>query len=84
MNPFFGYWHALSEGMMCCLSIGGMFLLHHYSTRMIKDLWIYKNGEHIEVDFMSAFFNPKSEKMRIINFGYMTESRIYNIHHISY
>ena len=79
MNPFFGFWHALSEGMICILALVSARFLHHYSTRMVNNLWLLSDGRNIEIDFMNAFFEPTSEKLRIMNFGYLQESRIYNI-----
>ena len=54
-------------------------MLHHYSSKMVSDMWLLEDGKNVHIDFMNAFFNPKSETMRILNFGYMQESRILNV-----
>jgi len=79
LNPFFGFWHGLSEGLIVLGSLIGSRFLHHYSSRMVNDLWIYGDGKHVEIQFMNAFFLPRTEKMRILNFGYLAESRIHNL-----
>ena len=58
MNPFFGYWHGISEAMIILFSLVSGRGLHHYSTRMINDLWVYADGKHVEVAFMNAYFIP--------------------------
>lgn len=80
----FGFWHSLSEGLIILGSFIGSGFLNYYSTRMINDIWIYGDGKHIEVAFMNAFFLPKAEKMRILNFGYKQESRIHNLDCVTY
>ena len=78
VNPFFGWWHGLSNSFMVIVGLIGSRMLHHYSTRMVNNLWILQDGKHIEVQFMNAFFLPKTEKFRIMNFGYLQESRLNN------
>ena len=84
MNPFFGYWHGLSESLIIIFSLTGARALHHYSTNMVNNLWLLPDGKHIEIEFMSAFMTPKTEKMRIMNFGYMADSRLLNVKAVSY
>ena len=84
MNPFFGYWHGLSESLIIIFSLTGARALHHYSTRMVNNLWLLPDGKHIEIEFMSAFMTPKTEKMRIMNFGYLADSRFLNVKSVSY
>jgi len=54
-------------------------MLHHYSSRMVSDMWLNEDGKTVHIDYMNAFFNSKSETMKIINFGYLQESRILNV-----
>ena len=51
---------------------------------MASDIYLCPDGKHRKVDYFNAFFPVKSEKMRILNFGYMQESRILNVHVASY
>ena len=46
---------------------------------MASDIYLCPDGKHVKVDYFNAFFPAKSEKMRILNFGYMQESRILNV-----
>ena len=62
----------------------GARALHHYSTRTINNIWLHSDGKHIDVEFFSAFSNPKTEKMKIMNFGYMEDSRFLNTQKVSY
>ena len=71
LNPLFGFWHALSEGLIVSFSIAGAAMLQHYSSRMVSNLYIYPDGKHIKVNFMNAFFPTRTEKLRILNFGYL-------------
>ena len=84
MNPFFGYWHSLSNILIIIFSGTGARALHHYSTRTVHNIWLLPDGKHIEVEFFSAFLNPKTEKMKILNFGYMEPSRFLNTDKVSY
>ena len=59
-------------------------MLHFYSTRMVNNLWLLDDGSNVEVEFMNAFGLPKTEKMRIINFGYRQESRLLNVDAVKY
>ena len=54
-------------------------MLHHYSTKMVNNIWLMKDGKHVEVEFMSAFMLPATKKMTIRDFGYLQESRLYNV-----
>ena len=40
LNPFFGWWHGLSNSFMVIMGLGSSRMLHHYSTRMVNDMWI--------------------------------------------
>jgi len=84
MNPFFGYWHGVSESLIIIFSLTGARMLHHYSTRMVNNMWLLEDGKHIEVEFMNAFMMQQTEKMRILNFGYMAESRVLNVQSVTY
>jgi len=84
MSPFFGYWHAVSEALIVIFSMTGARFLHYYSTRMVHNLYLLPDGKQIEVEYFSAFGKPKKERMRIINFGYMEESRFLNLKKVSY
>ena len=65
--------------MIIGFSLIGARMLHYYSTRMVNDLWLHQDGKHVDIAFMSAWGIPKTEKMRILNFGYMQESRLLNV-----
>ena len=80
----FGFWHSLSEGVIVLFSLVGARMLHHYSSRMVADMYLYEDGKHVHINYMNAFFMPKNEKMRILNFGYLQDSRIYNVSVASY
>ena len=67
----FGWWHGMAESLIVLGSIGGAGMLNYYSTRMINDLWVHSDGKHVEIQFMNAFFMPKTKKFRILNFGYL-------------
>jgi hypothetical protein len=30
-------------------------MLHHYSSRMINNMWLYADGRHVEVEFLNAY-----------------------------
>ena len=60
MNPFFGYWHGLSESLIIIFSLTGARMLHHYSTRMCNNIWLYEDGKHIEVEFLNAWLVSKN------------------------
>ena len=45
-------------------------MLQYYSTRMVNNMWLNKDGKYVDIEFMNAFGLPKTEKMRIMNFGY--------------
>ena len=79
MNPFFGYWHGVSESLIIGFSLIGARMLHYYSTRMINNMWLLPDGKRVEVEFMSAFMMPKTETLNILNFGYLEESRLLNV-----
>ena len=59
-SPFFGYWHGVSLLSTVLLSLLGSRMLHYYSTRMINNIWIFKDGRNVEIEFMNAFFLQKT------------------------
>ncbi|CAI2381021.1 unnamed protein product [Moneuplotes crassus] len=79
-SPFFGYWHGVS----LCLGISASFLyggmLHYYSTRIIKNIYLKNDGEHVRVTYFNAFFMQKEKTMKIVDMGYLEPSRIYNLY----
>ena len=56
MYVVFGYWHGMSLMVTVMLNFLGSRMLHYYSTRTINNLWLLKDGRHVEVEFMNAFF----------------------------
>ena len=78
-TPFFGWWH----GMSLILGIGASCIygamLHYYSTRIIRNLYLKNDGETVRVEFFNAFFMPKQKTMKIVDLGYLEPSRIYNL-----
>ena len=84
MNPFFGYWHGVSEAMIVIFSLAGARALHHYSVRMIHNIWLLPDNKSVEVEFFGAFTMPKSEVMQIKNFGHVQESRFHNVQSVTY
>jgi hypothetical protein len=71
LNPFFGFWHGFSQSLIVLFSLIGSRMLHHYSSRMVSDIWLLEDGKNVHVHFMNAFFTPKSETFKILNFGYL-------------
>ena len=69
-SPFFGYWHGLSLLATVLLNLLGSRMLNYYSTRMINSVWLLRDGKHVEVEFMNAFFLPTTKQFAIRNFGY--------------
>ena len=53
--------------------------LSTYNPEFQFNTWLIAIAKNVHIDFMNAFFNPKSETMRILNFGYLQESRILNV-----
>ena len=45
LNPFFGWWHGLSNSFMVIMGLVSSRMLHHYSTRMVNDMWILSDGK---------------------------------------
>ena len=83
--------------MTLFFSFMGSYMLHHYSTRMIQDIYLLPDGRTIEVSFFNAFWVsssadnfwlflqiPKTEKLRISNLGYFQASRLYNVELATY
>ena len=56
ISPFFGWWHGISLLASMLLSLTGTRMLHYYSTRMVNSIWLHRNGQQVEVEFMNAFF----------------------------
>ena len=70
--------------MIVIFSLTGARMLHFYSTRMINNMWLHQDGKFVDIEFMNAFGLLKTEKMRIMNFGYRQESRILNVDAVQY
>ena len=79
-SPFFGYWHGVS----LCLGIGASFLyggmLHFYSTKIIKNIYLKNDGETIRIKYFNAFFKSKEVTCKIVDLGYLEPSRIYHLY----
>ena len=84
VSPFFGYWHGVSLLATVLLNLLGSRMLHYYSTRMVNNLWLLRDGKTVEIEFMNAFFLPKSTRCTIRNFGYLEPSRVYNVSLFTY
>lgn len=52
----FGYWHGVSMSMSLGFSLLGTYAINYYSTRMIEDIYVLKDGDWIEVKFHNAFW----------------------------
>ena len=59
-SPFFGYWHGMSLLATVLFNILGARMLNYYSSRMINNMWLTRDGKTVEVEFMNAFFLPQS------------------------
>lgn len=59
-SPFFGYWHGMSLLTTVMINLLGSRMLHHYSTRMVNNMWLLRDGKTIEIEFMNAFFLARS------------------------
>ena len=79
-SPFFGYWH----GMSLLLGIGASFLyggmLHYYSTRIVKNIYLKNDGETVRITYFNAFFKSKETTVRTMDLGYLEPSRVYNLY----
>lgn len=53
--------------------------LHYYSTRFVNNIWLHRDGQRVEIDFLNAFFAEKKEFYNARNFGYLKQSRLYNM-----
>lgn len=84
VSPFFGYWHGVSMLATVLASLTSARVLHHYSNRMVHNMWLLKDGNMVEVEFFSAFLMPKTDKFQIKNFGYLQPSRLYNVDTFTY
>ncbi|CDW75092.1 UNKNOWN [Stylonychia lemnae] len=84
LSPFFGYWHGVSLSMTLLFSFIGTYMIQYYSTRLIHDIYIIKDGKFCEVTYYNALWIPKTEKLRIVNFGYFNPSRLYNVDMATY
>jgi len=83
-SPFFGYWHGVSLLTTVLINLLGSRMLHYYSTRMINNIWILRDGKTVEIELMNAFFLSKTRRMNIRNFGYLAPSRVYNVSCFTY
>jgi hypothetical protein len=83
-SPFFGYWHGMSLLTTVLLNLLGSRMLNHYSSRMVNNMWLLKDGKNVEIEFMNAFFLPETRKYAIRNLGYYQPARVYNVHMFSY
>jgi hypothetical protein len=83
-SPFFGYFHGMSLLTTVLLNLLGSRMLNHYSTRMVNSMWLMRDGKHVEVEFMNAFFLPQTKKYAIRNFGYYEPSRLFNVNTFSF
>ena len=78
-SPFFGYWHGISLLSTVLINLSGSRMLHYYSTRMVNSMWLLKDGHTVEIEFLNAFFMPKTEQFHIRNLGYLQPSRVVNV-----
>lgn len=79
INPFFGWWHGFSLLMGVGVSVvygGG---LQYYSTRMANNIFIKRGGKEMRIEFLNAFWMPKTMNLKIIDNGYFEPSRLYNV-----
>jgi len=83
-SPFFGYWHGMSLLTTVMLNLLGSRMLNHYSSRMVNNMWLLRDGKHVEVELMNAFFLPQTKQFAIRNFGYYEPSRVYNVNLFTY
>ena len=60
VSPFFGYWHGVSLLATVLLNLLGSRMLHFYSTRMVNNMWLLRDGKTVEIEFMNAFFLQKT------------------------
>ena len=70
--------------MIVIFSLAGARALHHYSVRMIHNIWLLPDNKSVQVEFFGAFTMPKSEVMQIKNFGHVQESRFHNVQSVTY
>ena len=54
----FGYYHGLSLLTIVLFNLLGSRMLHYYSTLMVNDMFLHKDGKNVDVNFMSAFGLP--------------------------
>lgn len=59
ISPFFGWWHGISLLATILLNLLGTRALHYYSTRMVNGIWLHRNGQLVDIEFMNAFFTEK-------------------------
>lgn len=52
----FGWWHGISLLATILLNLLGTRMLHYYSTRMVNSVWLHRNGQLVDIEFMNAFF----------------------------
>ena len=59
-SPFFGYWHGVALLSTVLLNLIGARMLHYYSSRMVNNMWLHRDGKTVEVEFMNAFLLPEN------------------------
>ena len=80
----FGYWHGVSLLATVLFNLLGTRMLHYYSSRMVNNIYLFKDGKHVEIEFMNAFMMPESRKYPVRDFGYMQPSRLFNVHMLTH
>ncbi len=83
-SPFFGYWHGVSLLTTVLLALSGSRMLQYYSSRMVNNMWLMKDGKTVEIEFMNAFFLQKTRRFQIKNLGYYEASRLLNVNVFKY
>ena len=51
---------------------------------VLENILRFEDGKTVEVEFMNAFFPPKRMTYRIINFGYLKDSRLDKVKQATY
>ena len=51
---------------------------------MIKNIFLKNDGETVRIQLFNAFFVPKEFTGKIVDIGYMSPSRVYNIYFAKY
>ena len=79
VSPFFGYWHGVSLLATVLFNLLGTRMLNYYSTRMCNNIYLLKDGKHVEIELMNAFMMNETRKVKISDLGYLQPSRLYNV-----